>query len=82
MSLHASKIAVTIDAELLHRLDSFVRAHAFKNRSQAVQQAVVEIVKRLEHRRLAEECAKLDLTEEQALANEQLPMDPSEWSEY
>lgn len=82
MSLHYSKIAVSIDPGVLHRLDTFVDAKAFKNRSQAVQQAVVEIVQRLERRRLAEECSKLDQNEEQAMAEEQLPMDASEWSEF
>ena len=37
---------------------------------------------RLEHRRLAEECAKLDPAAEQALADKGLGADEGSWPEY
>jgi len=66
----ASKIAISIDNGLLDRLDLFIQKKHFKNRSQAIQSAVEEVVDRLEHSRLAAECNKLDPTYERHLADE------------
>ena len=78
----ARKFAVSMDPELLARLDRSVRKKAFKSRSQAVQVAVREKLQRLERSRLARECAKLDPATEQALAEEGLSRDAEEWPEY
>ncbi|MXY98177.1 MAG: hypothetical protein F4Z29_10630 [Gemmatimonadetes bacterium] len=43
---------------------------AYKNRSQAIEEAVSEKLDRLKRGRLARECAKLDPVEEQELAEE------------
>jgi metal-responsive CopG/Arc/MetJ family transcriptional regulator len=55
-----SKIAITIDQNLLHRLDILVKSQRFTNRSRAIQEAVAEKLARMERSRLAQECAKLD----------------------
>jgi metal-responsive CopG/Arc/MetJ family transcriptional regulator len=63
-----AKVAVTLDSSTLDRLDRLVKAARFSNRSQAIEMAVEEKLDRLERRRLAEECAKLDPGAEKALA--------------
>ncbi|MCC7181052.1 MAG: ribbon-helix-helix protein, CopG family [Acidobacteria bacterium] len=65
-----AKVALTVDAELLDRVDELVSRHHFKNRSQAVESALAEKLARLARTRLAEECAKLDPVEERRLADE------------
>jgi hypothetical protein len=54
----------------------------FPNRSRAIQEAVKEKLARLNHSRLAQECSKLGPEQEQALAEEGLREDLSEWPEY
>jgi metal-responsive CopG/Arc/MetJ family transcriptional regulator len=67
-----AKIAVSLDRSTLRRLDRLVGAEVFPNRSRAIEAAVVEKLQRLDHTRLARECAKLDPDFEQALAEEGL----------
>jgi Arc/MetJ-type ribon-helix-helix transcriptional regulator len=77
-----SKVAVSLDVSTLEKLDRLVEAAVFPNRSQAIQVAVEEKLERLERRRLARECAKLDPAFEKALAEEGLSEELSEWPEY
>ncbi len=77
-----SKIAISLDASTLERLDQLVEKAVFPNRSQAIQEAVEEKLARLDRSRLARECAKLDPLFEKALAEEGLSEDSSEWPEY
>ncbi|MFN2316308.1 MAG: ribbon-helix-helix domain-containing protein [Gemmatimonadales bacterium] len=77
-----AKIAVTIDEGVLKRLDQLVRGGHFPNRSQAIEAALSEKVARMERRRLAAECAKLDPGAEQALADEGLAADVETWPAY
>ena len=78
----AAKIAVTIDQELLTRLDRMVKERRFANRSRAVQEALRDKLDRLDRSRLARECAKLDPGMEQQLAEEGLTEDIQQWPEY
>jgi len=78
----ASKVAISIDGELLAELDRLVDKKIFASRSQAVQVAVREKVARLHRRRLAEECAKLDASAEKALAEEGMSGESAQWPEY
>jgi Arc/MetJ-type ribon-helix-helix transcriptional regulator len=77
-----AKVAVTLDRSTLERLDRLVERARFLNRSQAIEIAVEEKLARLERRRLAEECAKLDPAEEQALADLGWEADGEAWPEY
>ena len=77
-----SKVAITIDRALLEELDRLVKEQVFPNRSQAIQAAVAEKLKRLEGTRLARECAKLDPALESTLADEGLSEDLEAWPEY
>jgi metal-responsive CopG/Arc/MetJ family transcriptional regulator len=78
----ASKIAITIDDNTLKQIDSLVKSKLFPNRSKAIQEAITEKLMRLEKRRLAQECAKLDPNFEQSLAEEGLSSELEEWPAY
>ncbi|HZK81773.1 MAG TPA: ribbon-helix-helix domain-containing protein [Humisphaera sp.] len=73
--MRSAKIAVTIDRPLLARLDRIVKEGLFPNGSRAFQEALLDKLERMKHRRLARECAKLDPRVEQYLADEGLAFD-------
>ncbi len=77
-----AKIAITIQESLLAQLDELVLGDTFKSRSQAVQEAVREMLSRLRRGRLARECAKLDPAVERDLAEEGLSAELATWPEY
>ena len=77
-----SKVAISLDEKTLNRLDRLVQKAVFPNRSQAIQEALDEKIERLEHSRLARECAKLDPVFEKTLAEEGLSEELAEWPEY
>lgn len=76
------KIAITLDEELLERIDRLVTERRFPSRSRAIQLAVRAQIDRLDRRRLATECAKLDPRYEQQLAEEGASYDLESWPEY
>ena len=78
----AAKVAITIEEELLRRIDRLVEMRKFPNRSRAIQEAVRDKLERLERGRLARECAKLDRAFEQRMADEGLAGDLEEWPEF
>ena len=80
--MSSSKIAITLNSEILSEVDALVKKRMFPSRSRAIQEAVKEKLERLSHSRLAQECSKLDPEHEQALAEEGLGEDLSEWPEY
>ncbi len=77
-----TKVAVSIDAKLIGRLDRLVRDSRFPNRSAAIETALGEKLERMNRTRLARECAKLDPHYERALAEEGAAADFAEWPEY
>lgn len=78
----SNKVAITIDEELLRRLDRLVAERRFPNRSQAIQEAVREKLAHLDRTRLAREAAKLNRRLEQRFADEGLQGEAEEWPEY
>jgi metal-responsive CopG/Arc/MetJ family transcriptional regulator len=76
------KIAITLEESTLERLDELVEQSIFPSRSQAIEEALDEKLSRLQHSRLARECAKLDPVFEKTLAEEGLSEDVSPWPEY
>ena len=76
-----AKVALTLDAALLDEVDALVAARQFRNRSQAVEAAVADSVRRLKRTRLARECAKADPNEERRLAEEWY-VGEAPWPEY
>ncbi len=77
-----AKIAISMDEKVLERVDGLVRSRIFNNRSQAIEEAVVEKLGRLDRVRLALECAKLDPAGEKELAEEGMSEEISGWPEY
>jgi metal-responsive CopG/Arc/MetJ family transcriptional regulator len=77
-----TKVAISLDQEVLAQLDELVAERVFPNRSRAIQQAVEEKLERLERGRLARECAKLDSSFEVAMAEEGLSAEAGDWPEY
>ena len=80
--MSTAKVAITIERDLLTRLDRLVKSRRFPNRSRAVQEAVTEKLARMERSRLAQECAKLDRAAEQAMAEEGMADEAAQWPEY
>ncbi len=76
------KVAITLDEELLKKVDGLVKKRAFPSRSRAIQEAVAESLNRRDRSRLARECANLDPKAEKRLADEGLASDLAEWPEY
>jgi len=80
--MSTAKVAITIERDLLVRLDRLVRSRRFPNRSRAVQEAIREKVARLERSRLVEECEKLYRVSERKMADEGLSEEAALWPEY
>lgn len=76
------KVAVTLERQLLDEVDALVAAHHYPNRSQAIEAALADALRRRARTRLATECAKLDPDEERALAEEGLGAEAGAWPEY
>ena len=77
-----TKIAVTLDVKTVKKIDILVKKNIFPNRSQAIQEALQEKIKKMEYGRLARECSKLDPAFEKALAEEGMSEELIEWPEY
>lgn len=78
----ASKIAITLESDMLKKIDMLVKSNSFPNRSRAIQEAVAEKLQRIEKNRLAHECEKLDPAFEQSFAEEGFTGELEEWPEY
>ena len=76
------KVAITLDEKTLTKLDRLVKARVFPNRSRAIQEAVEEKLNRIDRRRLARECSKLDPDFEKRLAEEGFSEELAKWPEY
>jgi Arc/MetJ-type ribon-helix-helix transcriptional regulator len=80
--MSVAKVTVSLDQRLVRKVDRLVKSRVFASRSQAIQAAVEEKLTRLEKTRLAEECAKLNPSLEQALAEEGLAAEAEQWPPY
>lgn len=80
--MSTAKIAVSISEQQLKKIDFYVKSHVFKNRSQAFQIAINQTLEQLEHKRLARECAKLNIQAEQEMADMGLEEDLDSWEKY
>ena len=80
--MSTAKVAITLDEKTLIKLDRLVKAQVFPNRSKAIQEAVEEKLIRIDRRRLARECAKLDPKSEKAFAEEGIGKELEGWPEY
>lgn len=80
--MNRSKVAITLESDVLAEVDALVKKRMFPSRSRAIQVAVKEKLARLSHNLLAQECANLDPEYEKSLAEEGLSEDLSEWPKY
>ena len=69
-TVRRAKITITVDAHILAEIDQLVADGVFKNRSAAFEEVVQERIAKFHRFRLSRECAKLDRSEEQVLADE------------
>lgn len=77
-----TKVALTLDRDLLEQVDELVGRGRFRSRSQAVEAALADKLERLARTRLARESAKLNPRDEKQLADEGLAEDLTSWPEY
>jgi Arc/MetJ-type ribon-helix-helix transcriptional regulator len=77
-----TKVALTLEPELVKRVDELVARRRFRSRSQAMEAALADKLHRLARTRLARESAKLNVREEKRLADEGLAADLASWPEY
>jgi metal-responsive CopG/Arc/MetJ family transcriptional regulator len=77
-----TKVALTLDADLVNQVDVLVAHKRFRNRSQAIETALKDKLQRLARTRLARESAKLNPHEEKRLANDGLAGALDSWPEY
>ncbi len=77
-----TKVALSLDAALVDQIDELVSKRRFRNRSQAVETALSDTLRRLGRTRLAREAAKLNPAEEKRLADEGLADALTTWPEY
>ena len=77
-----TKVALTLDAGLIGQVDELVERRRFRNRSQAIEAALADKLRRLARTRLATESAKLNSREEKRLADEGLAEDLIAWPEF
>lgn len=82
VAMPKTKVVLTIETNLVERLDELIAQQRFRNRSQAVESALAEKMRQLERTRLARECAKLDPKHEKALAEEGFAGSVETWPEY
>ena len=82
MIMSTAKVAITMEVNLLKQVDRLVASRVYPNRSRAIQDAVADKLQRMDRGRLARECAKLDRTFEQAMAEEGIGAEVDQWPEY
>lgn len=81
-TMTSAKIAITLEQGLLDRLDALVSKQVFRNRSQAIQDAIRGRLDHYFRSSLIRECEKLDPNYERAMADEGLQMDLEQWPTY
>ena len=77
-----TKVALTLDTDLVHRVDELVANRRFRNQSQAIEAALSDKLERLARTRLARESAKLNPRAEKRLAEDSLIDALDSWPEY
>jgi metal-responsive CopG/Arc/MetJ family transcriptional regulator len=69
MNMSLSEVTISIESEILKRVDRLVELRVLTSRSQFMQMSIEERLAKIVHDRLAHECAKLDRAEEQSFAD-------------
>lgn len=77
-----AKIAITLERSVVEELDRLVARRDFRNRSQAIESAVIDALARMKRTRLISALDAIDPREEKALAEEGLRSEVRTWPEY
>ena len=80
--MSTAKVAISIDDQLLKKVDLLVREKKYPSRSNIIQEAVMEKLFRINNNQLAIECAKLDVEFERSMAEEGFSKEIDSWPEY
>jgi metal-responsive CopG/Arc/MetJ family transcriptional regulator len=80
--MRKTKVTLTLDSKLVERLDQLIARRYFRNRSQAVESALVDALRRVIRTGLVRESAKLNPKQEKRLADEALVDALDSWPEY
>jgi len=80
--MSTAKVAISIDDQLLKKVDLLVKEKIFPNRSNIIQEAVKEKIIKIEKSRLTNECAKLDVDFERSMADEGISQEADSWPKY
>jgi metal-responsive CopG/Arc/MetJ family transcriptional regulator len=80
--MSVAKLAISLDSNMLKRLDRLVDRHYFPSRSKAIQDALEEKLTKIDKSRLANECDKLDPIVEKELSEEGIGSEAREWEKY
>ncbi len=78
-TMRKAKVALSLDSEVLRRVDELVARAAFASRSSAVEAAIREKLERMDRRRLSEEAARLDPDLEKRMAEEGIEGELESW---
>lgn len=76
------KIAISINEDIVRKIDRLVKKKIYPSRSRAIQEAVEEKMMREDKDRLAKECLKLDVSEEVVMAEEGMKVELEEWPNF
>jgi Arc/MetJ-type ribon-helix-helix transcriptional regulator len=68
--MSSAKIVISLDPKILRQVDRIVESGLFPSRDRLIQNAVAEKLQHLRRARLAQECAKLQVSVERAAAEE------------
>jgi len=77
-----AKLAISLDFNVLKKLNRLVDSHYFPSRSRAIQEALEEKLMKIDKSRLTIECSKLNPVEEKELAEEGIGSEAKEWEKY
>jgi metal-responsive CopG/Arc/MetJ family transcriptional regulator len=80
--MSTAKVTISINQNLLAQIDELVKAHMFSSRSQIVQEALEARLSELKRQQFDIECQKLQIEEEQSLADEGLANEVQQWPTY
>lgn len=80
--MNTAKVTISINQNLLAQVDELVKTQVFSSRSQVIQEALEVKLNEFKRQHFDLECQKLDVKEEQSLADEGLVSEVEQWPTY
>jgi Arc/MetJ-type ribon-helix-helix transcriptional regulator len=78
----ATKIAITMEEDIVRQIDRLVKEGKYRSRSNAIQEALKDRLRDWRRSRLLTELASLNPEEEREFADEALHLEDEEWEKY